>query len=179
MKKTLLTILALSSLAVTAAPTLKRDWGVFGNWRSAEILGHAFSGKNACMAYTQTTDAKSTLELYAQESTTPADGYIEPTFQVVPDARTPRFIRGIAKDNRKLGEFHLTLETTRATPPAYALLVRVQDRAKFLDVLKKASKIDVQLVGEKNKLVKTLSFSLKGSTKSIDAVLNGCALGIE
>jgi hypothetical protein len=179
MKKTLLAILALSALSVTAAPALKKDWGVFGNWRSAEILGHAFSGKNACMAYTQTTDAKSTLELYAQESTNAADGYIEPTFQVVPDARIPRFIRGIAKDAKKLGEFHLTLQTTRATPPAYALLVREQDRVKFLDVLKKSSKIDIQLVGEKNKLVKTLTFSLKGSTKAIDAVINGCGLAIE
>jgi hypothetical protein len=179
MEKILLTIAALGSLTLSAAPALKKDLGVFGNWRSAEILGHAFTGKNACMAYTQTSDGKSSLELYSQESTTAADGYLEPTFQVIPDARIPRFIRAIAKDAKKLGEFHLTLQSTAATPPAYALLVRVADRAKFMDVLKKSSTIDIQLVGEKNKLVKTLTFSLKGSSKSIDAALSGCGLAIE
>lgn len=174
-----LSLLTLSNSAL-AAPALKRDLGVFGNWRAAEITGHAFLGKNACVAYTQTADGKDTLEVYAEEQANPAQGYAEPTVQVVTSAQTaPVYLRGVMVDNKKLGEFPMTLMSNTAAPVGSGLLARIDQRAKMIEVLKKSATTDIRLGGEKNKLVKTLKFSLKGSTKAIDAIFAGCSLTVQ
>ena len=178
MKTTLILVLMAWGLGAGATMTLKKDLGVFGNWRSAQIENHTLWGKNACLAYTQTTDGKSTLEVYAPELSAPEAGYAEPSVQIVTAADTPRFIRAIAEDNRGNG-YQLTLASNQAQPTAFGLLSRLKDRQRIVDSLKKANTLSVKLIGERNKLVKTLTFSLKGSSKSIDAIFKGCALTID
>jgi hypothetical protein len=179
MKYLAIALLSTISMAASAAPALKTDLGVYGNWRAAEITGHAFFGKNVCVAYTQTADGKNTLEVYAEEQADPANGYTEPTVIVVTEAATPAYIRGVMADNKKLGELHMTLLTNRATPTGFGVMARIDQRAKMIDIIKKAGTVDIRLGGVKNKLVKTLKFSLKGSTKAVDAIMKGCGLTLE
>ncbi len=179
MKSTLIVLASLFTLSAFAAPTTKKDLGVFGVWRAAEIEGHAFWNKNVCLAWAQTTDGKSTLEIYAEEFGAPAEGYTSPTIQVIPDPRTPRFICAVATANGIATEFHLTLESTPANPPAFGLLARIDQRAQLIDAIKKAGTLTVKLAGEKNVLVKTLTFSLRGSSKAVDAFVNGCKLTLD
>lgn len=175
--KNILAILTmiLSSSTSFAAQSVVKDLGTNGGWKSAQVKEHDFSQKEACIASTKASDTDSTLELYAERLDNSSTEYVEPTVLVVTRKETS-YVRAILTDDENSTTFHLTLATDANTPAGFALMSRIGERAKLVALLKKAATANVQLINAKNKVVKILKFSLKGSTKGIDAAIAGCAL---
>ncbi len=184
--KTLFISLALNLALVTAveaAQSIKTPIAANGDWKAAEILDHTLFRKDACIASTKVTDG-TTLEVFAKKLENGTE-YVEPTILVVPvpaaataPAAPPAFVRGIYKDDKGV-LIHLLLASTREDRPNYGLMARLADRKALVDSMKRANSATVQLVSAKNKVLKTHSFSLKGSTKTIDAAFTTCKLAIE
>lgn len=171
------TLLALLvPLAAAAAPTVTRDLGTNGNWKTAIVSGHDLWGKDACLASTVSKEGPSTLEIYAEKE----DGqetFVEPTVQIVARNETG-FVRAVATDEDRGAQIHLTLAANANEPASLGLLARIDDRSKLIAMIKKSNELRVQLINEKNKVTKTLRFSLKGSSKATDAAFAGCGLAV-
>lgn len=184
--KTLFIGLALNLALVTAAEaaqSVKTPIAANGDWKAAEIVDHTLFHKDACLAATKVADG-TTLEVYAKKLEGGTE-YVEPTILVVPvpaaataPAAPPAFVRGIYKDDTGV-QLHLLLASTREDRPNYGLMARLADRKALIASMKKANSATVQLVTAKNKVLKTHTFSLKGSTKTIDAALTTCKLALE
>jgi hypothetical protein len=159
-----------------AAQTVTKDFGTFGAWNSAIIQAHDLSSKDACLSSTKADIDASTLELYAEKlSNQTADLFTEPTFQVVLRSKF-NFVRAVLADDQATSKVHLTMLTNQNNPPQMGLLARIDDRASLLALIKKANSIKIQLIDSKNIVTKTLTFSLKGSSKALDAAVTGCKL---
>ena len=164
------------TLSVQAAQTVTKDVGSFGSWKTAQISGHDLWNKDACVSSTPAREDASTLELYA-EKLTGNTAYVEPSVQVVTRGATG-YVRAVLTNDDDSTKVQLTLASTTATPAAFGVLSRLDDRTALIATLKKANNVQVQLINEKNSVVKTLNFSLKGSSKAIDAANTGCGLAL-
>lgn len=164
--------LALSSSAF--AQTVDKALPGSGDWKAAQVSGHDLWKKSACVAYTKTADSKSVLELYAEQEGELKGAFVEPTFQIV--TKETGFVRGVLTDAAGGTPFQLTLASTREVKPAFGLLARFQDRAKLMEMLKKASGAKLSFVDKKGKAFKAVTFSLKGSTKTLEGAVAGCQL---
>jgi|GEM_PF-4468616 len=160
--------------AAAFAQTVDKEMPGSGDWKAAQVSQHDLWKKSACLAYTKAADGKSVLELYAEQEGEIKGAFVEPTFQIV--TKESGFVRAVLTDAAGGTPFQLTLASTRVVKPAFGLLARFQDRAKILDMLKKASSAKLSFVDKKGKAFKSAAFSLKGSTKTLDGTIAGCKL---
>lgn len=164
--------LMISTLAMAEQETVKVIGGS-GDWGAALVKGHTLWNTEACVAATRSKEG-SILEYYAAK--TIRDGvYGEPTVQVVVKAPAT-FVRATLEDDKKRVLYHLVLTATSDPVTRFGVVGRVEERKKLVELLKKANTANLVLVNEKNKVVSKQSFSLKGSTKTIDAAVSGCGL---
>ncbi len=164
--------LMISTLAMAEQETVKVIGGS-GDWGAALVKGHTLWNTEACVAATRSKEG-SILEFYAAK--TAREGvYGEPTVQVVV-VSPASFVRATIEDDKKRVLYHLVLSATNEPVARLGLLGRVEERKKLVELLKKANTANLVLVNEKNKVVARQSFSLKGSTKTIDAAVSGCGL---
>lgn len=169
--------LLIATHIANAAQTVEKEISANGNWKAAKILGHDFSQKNACISTTRALEDGTTLEVYAEKQADSNTDYVEPTVLVVTRAE-PSFVRAVLTDEDATTKYQLTLASTTATPPVFAAMARIDDRAKLIALLKASNTARLQLINEKNKVVKVLNFSLKGSSKTIDSQLASCSLPV-
>lgn len=175
MKTTMMILAALMMSTQALTSVIEKDLGTSGNWKIAQIADHDLWKTRGCVAYVKATGGNSVLELYAQHDGGAGASYIEPTIQVVVNDGPTGFIRGTMTDDRGVSAA-MTLATNKEVKPGFGLLVKTGDRAKAIDIVKAGSVLSVQLIGPKNKVVKTLSFSLKGSSKGVDLAFSACQL---
>jgi hypothetical protein len=145
-----------------------------GDWKAAQVSGHDLFKTSACVAYVKSADGKSVLELYAPQLGEQKGVFTEATVQVV--TKEAGFVRGVLSDAAGAVSFQLTLATTREERPSQGLLARFADRAKIIEMLKKAANAKLSLVNAKGKVLKSIAFSLKGSTKTIDGTISACQI---
>jgi hypothetical protein len=173
-------ILSLVS-AAHAAQSVDRKIGANGDWQAVEVSGHAYTGKSACLAFVTAKD-KSVLELYAERVPETEPGaraaFGAPTVHLIPRTEKP-FVRGLLVDDKKRVQIHLMLAATVATPPALGLVSRIEERAKLVEVLKKANTVTVSLINAQNKVVGSEVYSLRGSSKMINAAISACDLSLD
>lgn len=175
--KTFLITFLLSSVSF-ANQIITKDLGTFGSWSSAIIQNHDLSSRDACISSTKADVDASTLELYAEKLLNQSsDVFTEPTFQIVLKSNVS-FVRAVLSDDKSTNKVHLTMLTNQNNPPQMGLLSRIDDRANLLSVLKHSNTIKVQLIDAKNAVVKTMIFSLRGSSKALDAAVTGCQLSL-
>ena len=174
-------LLLIASLFVTTSMSFadqgtKREIGTFGSWRAAEVTEHAFWKKDACIASTKTREGH-ILEVYAQKVDGGADGiYQEPTIQVQLKG-VKGVVRAILVDDGDT-KYHFTLAATNEDSPRFALMARLSERKKIINFLKQSNTINLRLVNAKARAIDVIEFSAKGSSKGIDAALNGCGLAL-
>lgn len=176
--KTTMMIAALSTMMTSPAAlasVVEKDLGTSGNWKIAQIADHDLWKTRGCVAFVKATGGNSQLELYAQHDGGVGSTYTEPTIQVVVNDGITGFVRGTMTDDRGVSAA-MTLATNQEVKPGQGLLVKLGDRAKAIDIVKAGSVLSVQLLNPKGKLVKTLSFSLKGSSKGVDTAMSACQL---
>lgn len=179
--KTLKLITAIAISGCLSTPALAefaslRDIGTYTDWKVMEVSDHPLWHKDACMAVTSSKGA-GTLEVYAEKTITKdVASYSDPLVQVVTPKDFPAYVRGILTDGKTV--FHLMLAAGRETPVATGLIVRADERKKLADFLKKASAVRIQFITENNtKVNKTdYQYSLRGSSKAIDAAVKECGL---
>lgn len=179
MKTAKLTLLSLlvSTQTLFAAPSVEKDLGTIGNWKAAQIKEHEMFAKDACVADTKALESASLLQVFAEKQTDSASEYVEPTVLFI-NRGEPAFVRGVLTDENRSVQIQMTLASTTANPPALGLMARIDDRAKLIALIKAANTARLQLINEKNKVVKVLNFSLKGSSKTVDALNKACALTV-
>ena len=178
--KTLMMKLCLAALLLSSplafAQTVEKDLGTNGDWKGALINDHTLWKKNACLAFTKSSDGGSLLELYAEQAGETKGSFVEPTLQVV--TKEVGFVRGVLSDNNEAESYQLILAPNKDAKPVLGLITRLGDRKKAVDLLKRASGAKLVLFNAKGKALKTLTFSLKGSTKGIDSVIAACKLAL-
>lgn len=145
-----------------------------GDWKAAQVSGHDLFKTSACVAFVKSADGKSTLELYAPQLGEQKGVFTEATVQVV--TKEAGFVRAVLADANGASPFQLTLASTREDNPAFGLLARFADRSKLVEMLKKAASAKLTLVDKKGKALKSVSFSLKGSSKTIDGTISACQI---
>lgn len=143
-----------------------------GDWKAAHVSGHDLFKTSACVAYVKSADGKSVLELYAPQLGDQKGVFTEATIQVV--TKETGFVRAVLSDANGATPFQLTLASTREEKPAHGLLARFADRSKLISMLKDAANAKLSLVNNKGKVLKSIAFSLKGSTKTIDGTIAAC-----
>ncbi len=176
MKSGLLAAILFGALQVYADAVVVKDLGKSGDWQASEIAHHPLWDKEACVAQTKAAGGVATLELYAEKSGTV---YNDPLVEVVTAPGFPFYVRGILTDAKGGNAIHLILATTATGAQQFGLLSRLDQRAAVLNLLKAASGAKVQFINDKNKIVKTLAFSLKGSSKIIATAIQGCQLTVD
>lgn len=176
MKKTMMisTLLSLTFIvsAANAAETVTEKISTNKKWSAYTLAGHAAWTGEACVA--STLGDKAILEVYAEKS--PA-GYVEPTVQVLFSGVPNVYSAEVSTDASQ--KWQMTLASTPADPTLLAMMSRLGDRQKMIDSLKQHNTFTVKLKDIKNKVVKQLSFSLSGSSKTIDEQMKKCVLKFE
>ncbi len=168
-------VVALSLLSLAAeAQVIDKALPGNGDWKAAQVSQHDLFKTNACVAYVKSADGKSVLELYAPQLGETKGTFTEPTIQVV--TKEVGFVRAVLSDAAGATPFQLTLSSTREEKPAFGLMARFGDRLKLIDMLKKAASAKLSLVDKKGKVLKSVAFSLKGSTKTIEGTISACQI---
>lgn len=148
-----------------------------GKWQAAKITDSAIFRKNACVAQTQTATKDATLQVYAEEVS--PGNYTELTVQVIARKPLGTFYRAIMVDDGERAKYHLPLasKVDQATGTR-AVMTRLKDRRGAIEMIKKADTIDVNFYDEKAKMIKNVEFSLSGSSKTVDAVIQNCKAAV-
>ncbi len=168
-------MMALCLVSASAfAQTVDKALPGAGDWKAAQVSGHDLWKTSACVAFVKSADGKSVLELYAEQEGELKGAFVEPTLQVV--TKEVGFVRAVITDSAGASPFQLTLASTKEEKPSFGLLARFNDRAKLISMLKKASSAKLSFVNAKGKVIKSISFSLKGSTKTIEGTVAACGL---
>jgi len=175
MNQFLLTLL-MFPLTSLAAQTVQRDLGNYTDWKAAQIQGHDLWKNEACIASTTAKSDLSTLEIYASKMDDQS-GYAEPTVQVVTRG-APAYVRGVLVNESNGTKVYMVLASNQDNPAQTGLMTRLDDRASLVLLLKRSTQISLQLIDARNKVAKTLRFSLMGSTKAIDAAYSGCGINL-
>jgi len=175
MKPALIAAILLLPLSPAAmAQKVEKDLGTNGDWKGALVTEHNLWKKNACIAFAKSPDGGSFIELYAEQAGDTRGSFVEPTVQLV--TKEANFVRGTLSDSTNKESYQLVLAPTREQKPALGLITRLGDRQKVVAMLKRASGAKVQLLNAKGQVLKTLTFSLKGSTKAIEGAFSACKL---
>lgn len=160
-----------------------KEIGTVSDWKALVAQDHPLWHKDSCLAMTQVNKEKvaASIELYAERELGSEDVFNDPLIQVItPNVDFPPYVRGILSDGGKTKTiFHLLLASNTENPPMHSLVSRLAQRKAIFDFLKKSNIARIQFIDETNKVVKTINFSLKGSSKSLDAALSQCKLAIE
>lgn len=168
--KTLMMTLILSVLTiqahaevVTEKVTTNKEWGAY------LVQDHSAWATEGCVAATLVPDAL--LEVYAEKVD---NEYAEPTVQVIFTNMPQIYSAEVASS--ALSRWTFTKASHPQDPSLQVVLARLKDRQEVIDKLKRDNGLTVKLKDIKGKLVKTLQFSLAGSSKTIDAEFKRCGL---
>jgi hypothetical protein len=153
-----------------AAETVVDKIAANKTWSSYTLTGHSAWNKEACIASTL-GGKDSILEVYAEKT---SGGYTEPTVQVlfsnVPQAFSADVITSAVK------KWNFLLGSPTQDPTLQAVVARLGDRQDIITALRNDNGVIVKIRDSKGKLLKTLNFSLSGSSKTIDAQATKCQL---
>jgi len=173
----IIALLILSSAAVAqdntgpATETTTEKLDSFKDWQAQKVSGHLAWNKEACTATTQTDSAR--LEVYAEQIT--ETGYAEPTVQVLVSDIEEQVYSATLETNRSK-EISLTLASQAAEQGMQVVMARLKDRATFVEALKADNNVTVKFKNVKNRTIKRIRFSLRGSNDTISAQFESCNL---
>lgn len=168
--KTMMTTLILSVLTFQAhAETVTETVATNKQWGSYLVQDHSAWATEACVAATLVPDAA--LEVYAEKVD---NEYTEPTVQVI-FTNMPE-VYSAEVYSSALSRWTFTRASHPQDPALQVVLARLKDREDLITKLKRDNGLTVKLKDAKGKLVKTLQFSLAGSSKTIDAEFKHCGL---
>lgn len=141
------------------------------DWSAYKVTGHSAWGKEACVASTSKDEAR--LEVYAEKATDTA--FTEPTVQVlVTDVEEQVYSATLETNKGK--RISLTLASQAAEEGMQVVMARLKDRASFIRSLRRDSTVRVKLRNLKGRTMKSYLFSLRGSSKTINAQFESCDL---
>lgn len=155
------------------AETVTEKIATSKSWSSYILTDHSAWGSEACIASTSTAD--SILEVYSEKT---SSVFTEPTVQIL-FANIPVEVYSADVSTGALTRWFFTKASSPNDPSLQAVIARLGDRQAILAALKKGNTVTVKLKDVRNKLVKTMQFSLSGSSKGIDSQFAKCGLKFE
>lgn len=168
-KSGLILVSVLVSQGVLAAPFYSsKDW-------AAEIVPvHDFWGQEACVATTVGSDKITRLEVIALRGTNGA--FLEPMVQVI-GPMTEAFIE-ITADSGGSRVFDLLPLYNNNTGAIISAVAKLDEREKLAEEIAGRSKLVAKYYDAQG-LIKTVNFSLRGSSSTLSALFKQCGLAFE
>lgn len=164
-------LVSLSAQAVEVATPIITS----KKWVANTITGHTAWNTDACVASTlSTTTADSILEIYSEKT---GELYAEPTIQVVFKEAKQVYSADVITD--KGAKWTFTLASAPVDPELQSVMARLKDREAIIKALKSDSAFTVKLKDVKGKAIKSMQYSLSGSSKAIDEQFKACSLKFE
>ncbi len=144
-------------------------------WTVQTVTGHSAWNSESCIATTpSSTTADSVVEVYSEKV---GDLYAEPTVQVL--FKEPKQVYSAEVNTDKGTKWTFTLASVAVDPELQVVMARLKDREAIIKSLKSDSTLTVKLRDAKGKAIKTMQYSLSGSSKGIDGQFSHCALKFE
>lgn len=169
MKIFLIATLLFGSSSLLAEDVID-DLGSLRQWKAQKIEDHKAWNESGCIAFTDKDNSR--LEVYAEESKDIQGSYIEPTIQVVANQGFPKFFRAQMKiDNRSDLSFNMTLANKDQANGTQVALARLSGREEMIDLLRKRNSARVSFYNKSGSVVKTVDYSLSGSSRTIGTYL--------
>jgi hypothetical protein len=173
-KLTMTVLLTTLLLALTTTEAIAAPFFSNRDWKAETSETHDFWGQPVCMASTLGSDKITRLEVIALAS---ADGtYLEPLVQVVgPMTEAFLEISAESQKDRVFGLLPLYNDNANGVIAATALL---KDREVLTNEIAQKSQLTAKYYDAQG-LVKSVSFSLRGSSATLTALFDKCDLGFD
>jgi hypothetical protein len=167
--KTTLLVFSISC-SNARAETVVESISTLKQWSAYTLTGHSAWNTEACIASTP-GGTDSILEVYAEKA---GLTFTEPTVQILFSGVPQTFSAELTTGGVK--KWSLTLASPTQDPDLQAVMARLNDRENIVAALKRDNTATVKIRDAKNKVLKTIQFSLSGSSKTIDAEIAKCDL---
>jgi hypothetical protein len=167
--KTVLLIFSMTG-SIANAETVVDSIATIKQWSAYTLTGHSAWNTEACIASTP-GGSDSILEIYAEKA---GSAYTEPTVQILFSGTPQAFSAELTTGGLK--KWSLTLASPTQDLNLQALMARLNDRENIVAAIKRDNTATVKIRDVKNKVLKTIQFSLSGSSKTIDAEIAKCEL---